>query len=49
MDFMKNKEKVGLRDLYGNFKDKTPASIRGTMNVNKDVFEKVGKGFYKLK
>ena len=51
VDFLKNKEKVHLKDIYQQLEVK-PASIRATINLSikkqDGVFERLGKGNYKL-
>jgi len=49
VDFMKDKESVSLNELKTNFAEINQNSIWGVIASNKDIFEKVKRGEYKLK
>jgi hypothetical protein len=48
MDFLKDKEKASLKDIYGLLPDVKPYTVRGTLNwlVNKGQIKRLDRGFY---
>jgi len=51
IDFMKDKEKVHLKEIY-NFLELKPTIIRSVINIEvkkQRTFERLGKGYYKIK
>lgn len=48
---MKDKEKIHLKDIYEALNERSPHSIRATLNFSikkgENVFERLGEGYYK--